>query len=516
MSRTATRLALPLGENFVAACLLDSTYAAASEPHASLSPASLPMEAVPPSELPPAHGTPSDVLALPFTPIIPRLSWAEVAKSPAKTGTKHDFKDLIVVLGNLSANGNPRHRFSTVSTLLGKGKLDMFESAGVTQFTAYLQLAETAGIVAIEQRQGWDGWITFRPQRNTSSNNPPQLTPSQHAEARFRDLIKMLNGFRDREPRFSTVGPRLLRSNPSIYKKAGVKKFEEYVEAAVEAGIVTVRGVENDDGRVKLRPAYRDPPVNSSTPTSTISSPPTRTISTASPFGPLVAFLKSKQLESVQAIPFSDILAHFVATLGYPDLISLYTSVPGVTTFGQYINAAIVSGLVSLVSRTATSGGALMSLRDTNDDPLATPGMSFMPPTLRSHEPPSQGISSLPAQPNTPTTRLPSLSLSQEITVSQPAPNITSDSFGDIVAVLTQLQAETGESEFRFSSITPLLLKRSKPYASVGVSKFLDYIDLAMEKGVVRIRPGTQRGDGWVSLGGPKPGRPKLASVVSL
>ena len=513
----ATRLALPLGKSFIAACLLDLTYAVASEPHASLPPASLPVEAVPPSELPPAHGTPSDVRALPFTPIIPRLSWAEVAKSPAKTGTKHDFKELIVVLGSLSASGNPKHRFSTVSTLLGKGKLDMFESAGVTQFTAYLQLAEKAGIVTIEQRQGWDGWITFYPQRNTSSNNPPQLTPSQHAEARFRDLIKMLNGFRDREPRFSTVGPRLLRSNPSIYKKAGVKKFEEYVEAAVEAGIVTVRGVENDDGRVKLRPAYRDPPVHSSTPTSTISSPPTRTISTASPFGPLVDFLKSKQLESVQAIPFSDILAHFVAALGYPDLISLYTSVPGVTTFGQYINAAIVSGLVSLVSGTATSGGALISLRDTNDDPLVTPGSSFMPPTLRSHEPPSQGISSLPAQPSAPTTRLPSLSLPQEITVSQPAANITSDSFGDLVAVLTQLQEETGELEFRFSSITPLLLKkRPKPYASVGVSKFLDYINLAMEKGVVRIRPGTQRSDGWVSLGGPKPGRSKLASIVSL
>jgi hypothetical protein len=529
-----------------------------------------------------------------------RLSWAEVAKIPAKPDTKHDFKDLIVVLGELSANGNPRPRFSTISPLLRDRKPDVFATAGVTQFKAYLQLAETAGIVTVEEHQDGDGWITLRYQRNTSSNSPLQHAPSQHAEARFRDLIKTLNDLRlaeDPEPRFSAVGPRLLRKNPSIYENAGVTKFKEYVEAAVEAGVVTVRGVKNGDGWLKLSPAYRNPPVHSSTSASTTSissTPPTRAASTASPFGLLVDFLKSRQLTSAQAISFSDILTHFISTLGYPGLVSLYTSVPGVTTFSQYIDAAITSGLVSLVSGRTTTGDALVSLRDARVslgpqlpipinpttsqhgpfeplisnltklwregkqeptlseihplilaqdimaygrvgaatikdyvtkaaaenlvvyDPLVMPGVSFMASTVRLYESPLQEIPSPPAQPNASTAPPPSLLPAQEITVSPLAGNVTSSSFRDLVAVLKKLRGMTGESEFRFSSIVPLLLKkRPNAYASVGAAKFKDYIILAMENGVVRIR-GMKQGDGWVSLSDPKPGGSKLASAVSL
>jgi hypothetical protein len=508
-------------------------YAFASEPHASLPPALL----VPISELPPVHEIPLNIHAPTFTPMSSRLSWAEVEKADAK----HDFKGLIVVLSELSANGNSRPRFSAVSPLLRKRTPNVFQSAGVTQFAEYLQLAETAGIVAVEQHHGGDGWITLRQQTSISPNNPPQHAPSQHAEARFHDLIQFLNGFRDPEPRFSTVGPRLLRDNPLIYKNAGVTKFEEYVEAAVEAGVVTVRGVGNDDSWLKLCPVHRNPPVHSLTPASIVSAPPTQTASTVSPFDPLVDFLKSKQLVTAQAIQFSDILTHFVATLGYPDLIYLYTSVPGVTTFSQYINAAIASGLVSLVSGTVASGDALLSLRDVKtspgvgpqlpapinpkvavenlviDDPLVMPGVSFMPPTLRPHEPSSQEIPSLPAQPSASTTSLPSPPPPQKITVSQPAAKTVSGSFGDLVAVLTQLQAETGKSEIRFSSVTPLLLKkRPNVYASVGVARFTDYINLAKEKGVIKIKPGKNRSDGWVSLNDPEPEGPKLAPAAPL
>ena len=529
-----------------------------------------------------------------------RLSWAEVAKIPAKPTTKHDFKDLIVVLGELSVNGNPRPRFSAISPLLRDRKPDVFETAGVTQFKAYLQLAETAGIVTVEEHQDGDGWITLRHQWNTSSNSSLQHAPSQHAEARFRDLIKTLNDLRlaeDPEPRFSAVGPRLLRKNPSIYENAGVTKFKEYVEAAVEAGVVTVRGVKNGDGWLKLSPAYRNPPVHSSTSASTTSissTPPTRAASTASPFDPLIDFLKPRQLTSAQAISFSDILTHFISTLGYPGLVSLYTSVPGVTTFSQYIDAAITSGLVSLVSGRTTTGDALVSLRDARVslgpqlpipinpttsqhgpfeplignltklwregkqeptlseihplilaqdifaygrvgaatikdyvtkaaaenlviyDPLVMPGVSFMASTVRLYEPPLQEIPSPPAQPNASTTPPSSLLPAQEITVSPLAGNVTSSSFRDLVAVLKKLRAMTGELEFRFSSIVPLLLKkRPNAYASVGAAKFKDYIILAMENGVVRIR-GMKQGDGWVSLSDPKPGGSKLASAISL
>jgi len=571
-----------------------------SEPPASLPATSVPVEAVPFSELPPAPEVPFNILAPTFTPRSSRLSWVEVVKSPAKSDTKHDFKELIAVLGELSANGNPRPRFSTVSSLLKDRKPDAFEAAGVTQFKAYLQLAESAGIVAVEQHQEGDGWITLRQKWNTASKGPAQHTPSQGAESRFRDLVKILNDLRlaeDPEPRFSAVGPRLLRKNSSIYENAGVTKFKEYVEAAVEAGIVTVRGVKNGDGWLKLCPAYRNPPVHSSTSPSTVNTPPVRAAGAPFPFAPLVDFLKSKQSTSAQPIPFSDILAHLISTVGYPDLLSLYSSVPGVTTFSQYLDAAITSGVVSLVSGTTTSRDALVSLRDAmatlgvgpqlpvpinptisqhgpfeplvsnlvkfwHDgkqepmlseihplilaqdimaygrvgamtikdyvvkaaavnlviyDPLVMPGASFMASTVRLREPPPQlPVNPLPlAQPDASTISLPSLPPPQETTVPPASVTVIPSSFRDLVAVLTKLRVSTGESECRFSGVVPLLLKR-KPnaYASVGVTKFKDYIILAMEAGVVRIR-GMKQGDGWVSLNDPKPGGPKATSAVS-
>ena len=592
---------LPLGKNFATTCVVDSMCNIASEPSVSLPTTSLPTEAVPPPALPPTHETSLNILAPTFTPRTSRLSWAEVAKSPARMDTRRDFEDLIVVLGGLSANGNPRPRFSTVSPLLRDRKPDVFETVGVTQLKVYLQLAESAGIVAVEQHQDGDGWITLRHQRNTSSNSHSQHTLSQQVGSRFRDLIKILNDLRlaeDPEPRFSTVGPRLLRKNPSIYENAGVTKFKEYVEAAVEAGIVTVRGVKNGDGWLKLCPAYRNPPVHSSTSASTASTPPTRATNTPSPFAPLVDFLKSKQLTNAQPVPFSDILAHLTSTLGYPDLFSLYASVPGVMTFSQYVDAAITSGLISLVSGTTASGDALVSLHDSKPplgvgiqfpvpinpatpqhgpfeplisnltklwregkqepmlseihplilaqdimaygrvgavtvkdyiikaatanlviyDPLVMPGVSFMASTVRLREPPSQ----LPDSPSTSTqlnvsaAPLPSLPSSQEVTVSPSSVNVTPSSFRDLAAVLTKLRASTGESESRFSSVVPLLLKRRpNAYASVGVAKFKDYVILAMENGVVRIR-GMKQGDGWVSLSDQRPEGLKLGSAVSL
>ena len=335
--------------------------------------------------------------------------------------------------------------------------------------------------------------------------------------------------------------------------------------------------MKNGDGWLKLCPAYRDPPVH----------PPTSD-SAAFPFAPLVDFLKSKQSTSSQPIPFSDILAHLISAVGYPDLFSLYNSVPGVTTFGQYLDAAVTSGVVSLVSGTTSSRNALVSLRDTTAtlgvgpqllvpinptisqhgpfeplvsnltklwregkqepmlceihplilaqdimaygrvgamtikdyvmkaaavnlviyDPLVHPGVSFMASTVRLREPPLQLPDNPlpPSQPNVSATPLPSLPPLQEITVSPPSVTVTASSFRDLVAVLTKLRASTGESESRFSGVVPLLLKRQpNAYASVGVAKFKDYVILAMETGVVRIRE-MKQGDGWVSLSDSRPG----------
>ena len=400
-------------------------YIVASEPPTPPLAASLSTEAVPPSELSPTDEIPSNI------PKTTRLSWAEVAKLPAKKDAERDFLDLIVVLGDLSAKGNPRPRFATVSSLLRDRKPDVVEAVDVAQFKAYLQLAESAGIVTLEHRQDGDGYVALRDKRNTSSDGPSQHTQSQHPGSRFHDLIKALNGLRlagDPEPRFGTV-TQPLRKNPSVYKDAGVTKFKDYIRAAVEAGVVTVRsGVKTGDGWLKLCPAYTDPPVLPSTSISSPGIPPTPTASAPSPFTPLIDFLKSKQSTSAQPIPFSDIFTHFISTLGYPNLVSLYTSVPGVTTFSQYIDAAITSGLIFLVSGTTASRDALLSLRDTKPSPSVN-------------------------------TRSP-----------------RHGPFEPLIGALTELWHE-GKREPAFSEVYPLLLARDvMAYERVGAATIEDYV----------------------------------------
>lgn len=131
------------------------------------------------------------------------------------------------------------------------------------------------------------------------------------------------------------------------------------------------------------------------------------------------------------------------------------------------------------------------------------------------HQAPWQEIPSPPAQAYTSTTPLSSLSLSQGTMDPPPVTNITPSSFLDLVVILTELWAETGESEFRFSNIIPLLREKCpNAYASVGVENFKDYVTLAISHGVVKIR-GTTQSDGWVSLSNPKSRGPKPASTLS-
>ena len=473
-SHAATRFSSPFGKSLAVTRDLNLTRTVVSEPSEPPPIVAPPTKVASPPELSPNNEITLDALATTYVPGTPRLSRGEGTRFPPETDAGHDFKDLIAVLSELSVNGDSPPRFSTVLSLLKDRKPDAIETADTVRFKAYLQLAESAGIVTVKQRQDGYWWVTLRSQRNTNSDSPPQQTPPPHAGSRFRDLIQILNDLRlagDSEPQFFAVGPRLLRNNPSIYEDAGVTRFEEYIKMAVEAGVVTVHGVKNGDGSLKLSPAYCSPPVCSSLPAKATDTPPTRATSTPSPFIPLVDFLKSRQLTSGQPTSFSEIFSHLVSTLGYPNLVSLCSSVPNVTTFGQYIDTAITSGLILLVQGTTASRDALLSL----PSPPVQPSVSASPPSLPPH---------------------------QKLTISWPSVsvNMTPDSFRDLTAVLTELRASTAGSVFRFSTVIPLLLER-KPdaYASVGVVRFMDYVTLAVENGVVTAGE-MDRGDGWVSL----------------
>ena len=499
-SRAATKLRLPFGKIFAVTRVLDSMHTSTSELSAGPSTVVPPTEVVLPQGLSPPHKVSLNIPPAAFVLGTPHLSQSGVMTLPPETDPERDFEDLIIVLSEISSNGGAPPRFSTVFSLLKDRKPNAIETAGAAQFKTYLQLAESAGIVTIEQHQDGYWWVTLRHQRNTNPDDRQQHFPPSHAGSRFCDLIQILNDLRitgDSEPQFFVVGPRLLRINPSIYEVAGVRRFEDYIQEAATAGVVTVHRAQNGDGSLKLCPAYCSPPVCALSPTRVASTSPTQEASTSSPFTPLVDFLRSRQLASGQPTSFTEIFSHLISALGYPKLVSLYSSVPGVTTFGQFIEAAIASKLVLLVKGTTASRDALVSLPSPPAQPSVStiPQPSPLPP--KSSLPPPQPSPSPPQPPPPP---------AQETIASPPSTNVTQNSFRDLTEVLTELQASTGKSVFKFPSVTPLLLKRSPDaYASVGVAGFAAYITLAMEKGVVTAG-GMDQVDGWVSLIDLKPG----------
>ena len=283
----------------------------------------------------------------------------------------------------------------------------------------------------------------------------------------FEGLIGVLDDLSpngDPGPQPLAVSPLLRDGKPDIFDEDVVTKFNEYVELAVEAGVVTPRMMRDDNGRLEPFPTHCDPPVHSSPPASTISTPPTHEASTTSPFTPLVDFLKSKQSTSAQPISFADTLDHFVSTLGYPDLLYLYTSVPGVKTFSQYIDAAIASGLISLVSGTTASRDARISLRDA--------------------APPPSGVGPL--------------QLPASIYPAIP------DLFEPLISNLTKLWYE-GKREPTLSEVHPLLLAQgTMVYGRVGASSIEDYVIKAAAANLVIYDPL------------PMPGRSFMATTIRL
>ena len=393
---------------------------------------------VPPSELSPTREVPLNALASTFVPETPRFSCAEIVESPSKDGGERGFEDLIA---------------------------------------------------AVEQRRGGDGWVTLRHQRDADPNNPSQHTLSQHSQSQFRDSIQISNNLRftgDPEPQFSSVGLRLLRKNPFTSEDAGVTESEEYVEAAAEAGVVAVRGV-NGDNSPKHSPVYP------STSTRTTGTPPTLAAGAPPSFTLLVELLKSKRPANGSPISFTEVFVRLISTLGYNNIVSLCISVPGVTTFGQYIGAAVASGLVSLVGGTAASRIALVSLHDAGP----TQGMG-----RRSPDCPSP-----PAKPSVSTTPPPSL----HPPLPRSCGGVHKGTFRHFRPSPRPRRSSGRWPAFGFSGVVPLLPRR-KPTAllPVGVARFMDYVILAAENALVMAQR-IDRVDSWMTLNGPRPRGPTVS-----
>lgn len=468
----------------------------------------------------------------------------------------------------MRSKGTLKPRFSIVAPLLLDRKPDVYQAAGVTQLKAYLQLAENIGIVSLEQDKDGDGWMCLRHPWHQVTKSPPASPPRPQPQSQnwkshsvFHDLIIVLNELRlndDPEPRFSTVAPRLLRRKAHVYELAGAVKFKDYIEAAVKAGVATVRGVQNGDGWVTLCDRWCSKP---EAPRRPEPQPVQQPLSMPSAFQPLVSVLEDLRSKGQSQCRVSTIFSHLVWS-GRPKIYEL----AGVATFKEYINAAVTAGAITIEGGDASNADASVSLKEPQQsfiapiapspptfedlsavlDELCGGGMtdlrfSQIEPAILARNPQAfarAGVSTIgdymrlagnagivpvktdgdedgwvtlrpPAKPTPPTTSSSPVSGSESST----PPRITSSTFRDLVSVLQHLRSSTGENEARFANVVPLLLRR-KPnaYHSVGVTKFKEYIALAVSAGIVSIR-GAKNGDGWISLCATRPTNPANASL---
>ena len=234
---------------------------------------------VPPLQLPPTHENPSNAPPPTLTPNTPRLPWAEVAKSLLEADAKRGFEDLIAILSELSAYGDTAPRSSTILSLWGDREPDAFEAVSVMQFKAYLQLAESAGIVTLEQGQGKDRWVILRSQWETDSDvdqgdgwdslsiqssksswggtvaaaPPPVRLKGGGVDAEFVDLVEMMGVMwrkGEKKPALHRVGTKLSQDAERwawMLNACGVRKFKAYAELAKNAGIVEICGQPGDE-----------------------------------------------------------------------------------------------------------------------------------------------------------------------------------------------------------------------------------------------------------------------------
>lgn len=536
-------------------------------------------------------GSSLNVLAPSFAPRL--FSDTPVSQATAQP----EFKDLVIVLNEMRANGISKPRFSIVAPVLLDRKPDVYQAAGVAQLKTYLQLAQNMGMVSLEQDKDGDGWMCLcHPWCDSSSSPEPLPSTPPHAQKAtlawkpstnsiFHDLVLVLNELRltgDPEPRFSTVAPRLLKRKAHVYELAGTTKFKEYIEAAVKAEIVATRGVRNGDGWVTLCEKWCSEPEKVETPrraeelqpVETLSSLP---VSSSSAFQSLVTVLEDLRAKRQEQPRISTIFSHLVWS-GKPKIYEL----AGVATFKEYMNAAIAAGIIIVDGGDASNADASVLLCNSTPvllekpipmvpsasafdcltsalDELRGSGMtelhfSEVAPVVLAKDPQAftkVGVTTIGAYirlarqaglvpvrvtdgnedgwvnlrserslvkpPSTPAP-VPSLSNADLSPSRTPPPSVVTkipSTFRDLVVVLQQLQSTTGETEARYANVVPLLL-RKKPtaYQSVGVTKFKEYIALAVEAGIVTVR-GVKNGDGWISLCPDRPGNVRNATRQS-
>jgi hypothetical protein len=200
-----------------------------------------------------------------------------------------------------------------------------------------------------------DGWVSLRSNTSLPGTSDPSSAEKDSAKsntpvddasipAAFRDLVSILKQLRcttgKSEARFANVVPVLLKKNANAYPSVGVTKFTDYIELAVSAGVVYVRGMKNGDGWIELREGnYNSPssPASESAPSSTPAIPPM--------FKDLVWLLR--QLRSTgDAEPLFSLIAE---SLLKSEAVKARTlGAFGTTKFKTYVEAARDVGIVTM------------------------------------------------------------------------------------------------------------------------------------------------------------------------
>ncbi|KZP20097.1 hypothetical protein FIBSPDRAFT_1045154 [Athelia psychrophila] len=184
---------------------------------------------------------------LTVAPVLPESSFQEDASATGADMSPDDHSDVSplppqspvvfqALVDELRYQGGNLRQATLVASGLMKRDPTAYKRAGVSSFKDYIDLAVDVGIVTTMALQGRAApWISL----SLAWRIPPN-SANPHPTVVFQALVDELRHQGENLRLRSVIADGLLRRDPISYKRVGVSGIKEYIDRAVDAGIVTV------------------------------------------------------------------------------------------------------------------------------------------------------------------------------------------------------------------------------------------------------------------------------------
>lgn len=177
------------------------------------------------------------------------------------------FALLIDILESYAQKGSNKIKCSELGTALLKRDKGVYERAGVGKLKSYVGLAVSTGLVkATKPNAKGEIWVELIKDGQIDKSVPGKQTPESSSNVQpsyeravdniFKPLLALLKEASGRRMLYSECDSLMRQHHPTIYEKAGVSGFSQYVEKAKGKALVTLGGIAPQQWVEATHPIY--------------------------------------------------------------------------------------------------------------------------------------------------------------------------------------------------------------------------------------------------------------------